>query len=106
MNIKLPTIHLNGTSKDSLMRGYESALKAIRHTLDEMDKIELNARDYYTQGPEAYREAREQFNEQYNSLCSVKEYLECVAYGIARGGHEVVEQEQEPFFPTRYLKYD
>ena len=53
----LPTIHLNGTSAEALQEGYCTVADALYLALKELIDNGPNARDYYPQGDEAYREA-------------------------------------------------
>ncbi len=53
----LPTIHRNGTSADALLEQARAAGDALREALDALQGAAPNARDYYPQGPDAYRAA-------------------------------------------------
>ncbi len=55
--MRIPTLHLNGTGKIMLTRGYLEAYSALRKAEEAMSKIEFNPRDYYVQGPDAWGEA-------------------------------------------------
>ncbi len=52
-----PTIHLNGTSKDEIIAQYEAANVALGAALRTLIDTAPNGRDYYTQGPDALRQA-------------------------------------------------
>jgi predicted phage tail protein len=52
-----PTIHLNGTSAETLARDTEVAIKALRAAIDAMCDTAPNGRDYYPQGPDAIKTA-------------------------------------------------
>ena len=70
--MKLPTVHINGTSRDALTTGYTTAYHAVSDALDALENVELNGRDYYPQGPHAFTEA-------------IREHLErCVALRVVR----------------------
>lgn len=49
-NIALPTVHINGTSKDAITRSYDEACDALRAFSEAWDRIEFNPRDYYPAG--------------------------------------------------------
>ncbi len=49
-----PTIHLNGTSRDSLFDSYCNAASALRNALAALEDAAPNARDYYPQGEGAF----------------------------------------------------
>lgn len=55
--MKTPTVHLNGTPRDRLVEQYSDAANALREALSRMGEACPNARDYYTQGPDAFQEA-------------------------------------------------
>jgi hypothetical protein len=82
----LPTIHLNGTSRQELLDDYLQALNTVRDAIKALDKIEFNARDYYVQGPNAFEHAREERQAQYSHLWAVKLELEAIAVHISDAG--------------------
>lgn len=53
----IPTIHLNGTSKKTLLEWYEAAYAALGKAADALAEAAPNGRDYYPQGPDAYSKA-------------------------------------------------
>ncbi len=71
----LPTIHLNGTGKKSLLEDYDNALNKLQDAIEEFNKIQFHARDYYVQGPDAYNSALNERIEQAKKLKEVYEYL-------------------------------
>jgi hypothetical protein len=70
-----PTIHMNGTSRESLSKDYMEAYIAIRDAMDVLAKAGPNGRDYYPQGPEAIVRAQEHHRDQMMRLNSVAEEL-------------------------------
>lgn len=46
--ITLPTIHLNGTSREALVDMYEAAVRALYDAAEALDMSAPNGRDYYT----------------------------------------------------------
>lgn len=46
----IPTIHLNGTSREGLVRPLCDAVVAIQDAMEALAKCMPNARDYYVQG--------------------------------------------------------
>lgn len=52
--MQLPTIHINGTSTETLIEGYEVAGQAIQRAIECLQDAAPNARDYYPAGDEAY----------------------------------------------------
>jgi hypothetical protein len=71
-----PTIHLNGTSPEMLRDGYTAARQAVGDAIRAMEKIEFNARDYYPQGPDAWRQADGEMRLRYTHLSFVITDLE------------------------------
>ena len=58
-SIAKPTVHLNGTGAETLMRQFEKAGQALRAALQALRDAAPNGRDYYPQGPNALRKAQE-----------------------------------------------
>lgn len=83
-----PTIHMNGTGKDSLLEDYENARTAVEAAVEALRKIECNARDYYQQGPEAWEKARTQHYDRIGKLTAVAEELEQIAIHISDAGSD------------------
>lgn len=73
--MKLPTVHLNGTSRDALTSGYADAYHAVSDALDALENVELNGRDYYPQGPDAFSEAQREHTERCVALRVVRDQL-------------------------------
>ena len=71
----LPTIHLNGTSAQTLTEGYSEARIAVQAAMDKLQKVEFNARDYYPQGQLAWLNAVSQRQELLNKLSTVQHEL-------------------------------
>jgi hypothetical protein len=67
-NVTVPTIHLNGTSKDILLDQLEVAVRAINDAVKALANAEPNARDYYPQGDEGWLAARRQHAARINAF--------------------------------------
>ena len=76
MNTPLPTIHLNGTSRQTLAQGYDAADDALYEFINAFGAIEFNARDYYVQGPEAWSAARDARDEINRKIRDIKQYID------------------------------
>jgi hypothetical protein len=61
--MRLPTIHLNGTSRQYLHEEALAASAALRAAVAALEAITVNGRDYYPQGPDAYAEAAREHRE-------------------------------------------
>jgi hypothetical protein len=55
--VKVPTIHLNGSSGDELLRQNIEARKALRRAIEALEAAAPNARDYYVQDDDAHLKA-------------------------------------------------
>jgi hypothetical protein len=79
----IPTIHLNGTGKDTLTTEYYIAYKAIKESINTLLDATLNGRDFYPQGSDAFYQAREERQDALSKLHQVKAYIEEMIAGIA-----------------------
>ena len=70
-----PTIHLNGTSAQSLANQYGHARQKVREALEALQHIETHGRDYYVQGPRAYHLAAEEHSKRYLALSAILDEL-------------------------------
>jgi hypothetical protein len=77
-----PTVHLNGTSYADLFDGYAAALSAIDKAIDALAKAELNGRDFYVQGPDAYHQARAERDAALEKLRAAHDYVGDMLLGI------------------------
>ena len=78
----IPTIHLNGTSFTELKDGYAAAYDAIEKAIDALAAAELNGRDFYPQGPDAYYEARKERDAAFDNLRDASIYVGQMLAGI------------------------
>ena len=78
----LPSVHLNGTSKDELERQLGEALEAVRDALRKLDDAAPNGRDYYVQSKDAHTMAVNQFVQRRAKLASVATELESIWEGV------------------------
>jgi hypothetical protein len=72
----LPIIHLNGTSREMLLEGYDAAYRKLLKFRRAFREIEFNARDYYVAEPDAWSKARQEREEMQNKINCVIDYLE------------------------------
>ena len=82
-SLTVPTIHLNGTSRDELLRQVQDAGQAVFQARDALAKASPNARDYYPQGKHAYPAARAEHDRRARALLAVEEELSQLAEAIA-----------------------
>ncbi len=91
----LPTIHSNGTSKTMLIEGYQKAAAALQTFKEAFVSIEFNARDYYTQSPEAFVEARQQRIEIIRQMVDMDRYLDAHIEHITGSNDEMRDGERK-----------
>lgn len=70
-----PTVHGNGTSRESLQEQYEVARSSVYKALRVVEAAGPNARDYYVQGDDAYRTAEREHLARVKRLREVHEEL-------------------------------
>jgi hypothetical protein len=81
-----PTIHLNGTGRESLIYQATGAAGAVIRAQQALGEAWPHGRDYYPQGPDALRAAETQFREWQAALEKVREGLMKLAERIAEAG--------------------
>ena len=81
-DLAIPTVHLNGTSRDSLIDGLCDAGHVVIDAMKALADAAPNARDYYVQGDDAYGIARTQHEERLAKLKSVYDELAAIAQAI------------------------
>lgn len=72
----LPTIHLNGTGRQTLLNNYNAAYRKLIEFRDAFCSIEFNARDYYVQSSTAFSTARTERDIMLHKIGALMEYLE------------------------------
>lgn len=78
-----PTVHLNGTSRESLFEQYAEAAQALRQAIDAHERSAPNARDYYPQGPDVFSKARVEHWERSGKLRSVLQEISDLLESVA-----------------------
>lgn len=74
-----PTVHLNGTSKDSLIEQYANVLEAIDVLQKAMAAATPHMRDYYVAPVGSYERAMDQHRTRWSSLMTIREHYETLA---------------------------
>ena len=77
-----PTVHLNGTSKESLLDALSDARHALRDTMDRLGHTAPNGRDFYVQGPNAMHRAEVEYRARVQALLNVYDELGEIAQAI------------------------
>lgn len=78
-----PTIHLNGTSREELLRQVCDAVAAVRTAIGALVDMSPNGRDYYPQGSDAINLAVKEHHARLEKLRAVQDELNAMAESIA-----------------------
>jgi hypothetical protein len=81
-----PTIHLNGTSREALLRGFADAADAVRDALAAVQATYPNGRDFYPQGPGAITQAMGEHRQRVQTLEELRAQFLALAEATAREG--------------------
>ena len=74
--MQVPLVHLNGTSKDALVRQNVEARTAVRKAMEALIRAAPHGRDFYPLGNEAWCVAQDEFNSRLARLREVFSELE------------------------------
>lgn len=83
----LPTIHLNGTSKESLIDDLCTASDALNAAYEALKQTAPNGRDYYPQGPEAFAKAGGEHLDRLKRLNAIKKEIDDIALALVEIDH-------------------
>lgn len=79
MTAPFPTVHLNGTSRQMLLEGYQNAWESLQAAIEALAKVEFHPRDYYIHPEQdAFLEARKQRDQQFNDLRKIQQEIYAV----------------------------
>ena len=78
----IPTIHLNGTSADTLYIEYWGASRALDEAAEALAAATCNSRDFYPQGAAAWDQARHERDTAFRKLDEVTRYVDEILGGI------------------------
>jgi hypothetical protein len=79
----IPTIHMNGDKKETLLDGYVAAIRAVRAAKEAIAAACPNGRNFYPQGDGAINQAVEEHRHRLATLNRVMDELEFIAEAIA-----------------------
>lgn len=82
MTLAVPTIHMNGTSKNALLEQYCDAITALHDAGRKLAAAAPNGRDYYVQGGDAIRRAMDQHDARMRKLREIINELEKIAEAL------------------------
>jgi len=82
VNYPLPTVHMNGTSRDMLLEGEMKVYDALNKVSEALQECEFHSRDYYVQDPmsqkvgddTAFQQAHKERRKHINNLRAFKQY--------------------------------
>ena len=79
-----PSVHMNGSSRKDMLKGFTEALDAVRKAQDLLAETAPHPRDYYIQigGDLAYRVATKQHTARYLALNNIAEEMEALALSV------------------------
>ena len=81
--MQLPTLHLNGTSGESLINALCEASSKLDDAYNALKQTAPNGRDYYPQGPEALTKATEEHRSRLRRLDAIKDEIDQLTLAIA-----------------------
>lgn len=85
--LRVPTVHLNGSSRDDLVGQCREVYRAITQAMEALNQAAPHARDYYVQDdPEAFEKARRQHEARAQKLIEVMDEYAILAYEIQDQG--------------------
>lgn len=82
MTLAIPTIHLNGTSREALLEGYCEAVHALHEAGRKLAAAAPNGRDYYPQAAGAINVAMDQHEARMTKLREIITELETIAEAL------------------------
>jgi hypothetical protein len=91
--MKLPTIHLNGTSAQELLDQNRAVLDAIHQLQEALSAATPNARDYYPQGAGAYTIARNEHITRQQAIQQMEDEIMAIAIHCSEAKAEKKQRE-------------
>ena len=85
--LAVPTLHLNGTSKERLIEPLADAYDKLEAAYQALKQAGPNGRDYYPQGDGAFAEASRQHMARLLGIDEVKASIQAIIEAIEDGGH-------------------
>jgi hypothetical protein len=86
MPLKIPTVHLNGTSRKELVKLQLDAITKLCEAIEAMGLAAPHGRDFYPQGPEAMRYAVAEHAQRVARVQAVADELYEIAEAVQQGG--------------------
>jgi len=80
--MNIPTVHLNGTSRESLVQQRLTLIDALRDVEKAIGQAWPHGRDYYPQGPDALSAAQQVWHERANIVSDLRDEIIEESQGI------------------------
>lgn len=80
----LPTIHMNGTTKDALIESLCEASQTLDLAYQALKQTAPNGRDFYPQGPAALNAATDEHCDRLRRLDGIKKEIDALTLAIDR----------------------
>lgn len=80
--MRIPTIHLNGTSPDVLLKQCDTVGKALREAMDALESAAPHPRDFYVQGDNAFNEALSEYSHRKATLQQILKDYQAMHLGL------------------------
>lgn len=85
----VPTVHLNGTSREALEAQYRDAYRALERALQVISEAYPHERDYYVQGPaSAYTAAKAKHASRISRLIDIRDEIEADYHAFLEANDE------------------
>lgn len=81
--MEMPTIHLNGTSREQLLEGYCEIVYGLNDALAAMRRNGPNGRDYYVNGPDSLSNALKEHQARIDKVTAIWKEFTQIAEEIA-----------------------
>src|SRR5262245_6298895 len=80
--LHVPTVHLNGTAKESLLEALVNAMEKVREAEDAVRQTHPHGRDYYVQEGDPTQKAISQYVRRMAALANVYDELTAIAIAV------------------------
>ncbi|MBO0784324.1 MAG: hypothetical protein J2P37_36440 [Ktedonobacteraceae bacterium] len=81
-DLMIPVVHLNGTSRDELLKQITDAIEAVNTAMGALQKAAPHGRDYYVQSSTAIMTAMNQHYDRLEKLRDVRDELQRIGEAI------------------------
>jgi hypothetical protein len=79
-----PTVHMNGSGVENLMKDYLKSLTTLRLAIETLCNAAPHPRDYYVRGEEAIHAAKKQHHARVQAVQDVYAEIEALALGVRK----------------------